>query len=292
MTATPAVRAYMALAISIAVPEVSHAEPPQLCPCMELESTVESVGLLGRMDWRSVDRSRLAELWPAISCEPVAEGPGSQGELTERCCQSCGTCGGQMVVKGLDTSLVRLRSIGVLVCRETRDDVVRTIKRLIDVAVPEKVDASYESPPSDLLENQRFMTAYRWQLREETSLLDASIYSWRDKRWVGTFTLSRCPAPQVLEQWVLDDGSMIDVTRISLNDTDHDRWVNFSYVSECVLVDRDCILSEGERLWPRLKPLAERDRATAVAVYAESCWADTNEVTYAKIGGDWVSVRD
>jgi hypothetical protein len=261
-----------------------------LCACADLESTLESVAALSAMDWQSFDRARLTEIWPTLICESDADRPQTEGELAERCCQTCETCAGQLVEESFDKSLVRPRSIGVLICRDERDEVMQTIKRLTDKTVPASVDASFENPIPNALDDGRYKSGYRWQLRETTSLADASVYP-RNERWVGTFALSRCRAPEAQEQWRLDDGTTVQVTYTSVSDLNDERFLNVSYLSECILVDKDCVVAEGERMWPHLRLLADSHAATVVMIAAQDCWSEVDEVTYAIVRGDWMKLR-
>jgi hypothetical protein len=261
-----------------------------LCACADLESTLESVAALSEMDWQSFDRARLTEIWPTLICEFDADRPQTEAELADRCCQTCETCAGQLIVESLDKSLVRPKSIGVLVCRDERDEVMQTINRLTDKTVPASVDASFENQMSNALDDERYKSGYRWHLRETTSLADAAVYPWNEG-WVGTFTLSRCRAPEVQEQWRLDDGTTVQVTYTSVSDTNDERFLNVSYLSECILADKDCVVAEGERIWPRLRLLADSHEATVVMIAAQDCWSEVQEVTYAIVRGDWMKLR-
>lgn len=89
--------------------------------CIELEPTLEGVVALLQVDWQPLDRRRLNELWrvAATPCEPVPWERGLEGvaAFKDRCCNSCGMCGGQLVTESVDKSLVSLRLIGAMMCR-------------------------------------------------------------------------------------------------------------------------------------------------------------------------------
>ena len=50
-------------------------------------------------------------------------------------------------------------------------------------------------------------------------------------------------------------------------------------------------LESGERMWPRLRPLAESHEAAVVMVAAQDCWGEAQEVTYAIVQGEWMKLR-
>jgi hypothetical protein len=176
------------------------------------------------------------------------------------------------------------------VCRDERDEVVQTIERFADATVPARVDASFERPTSNASDDESLQSGYRWRFRGATSLADAEVYPFNE-RWVGTFALSRCRVPEAQEEWRFDDGATVQVTRTSVSDTNDERFFHVSYLSECILADRDCVVAEGERMWPRLRPLAESHEATVVMIAAEVCWFEAQEVTYAIVQGDWMKLR-
>jgi hypothetical protein len=103
----------------------------------------------------------------------------------------------------------------------------------------------------------------------------------------------------VIAKWGIEGTTVVEGTvngtpmgRRGLKRWDDERRLHLNYLSECVLVDRDCLISEGDRLWKRIEPLAEREGATTVAILAEDCWHEEEEVTYAKIRGNWVRLRN
>lgn len=161
------------------------------------------------------------------------------------------------------------------------------MKQLIKAAVPEQPDASYErsDPAASVV---RFVSWNRWRSRGETFILKATVSRW-DDRWIGEFNLTRGEAVEVLEEWVLDDGSALNVIEAGVLElSDDERTFSFSYLSDCMIPDTECLDDESRRLWPRLRATAERDEATVVFLTAQDCTsASVTAFAQRDAGGEW-----
>jgi hypothetical protein len=145
------------------------------------------------------------------------------------------------------------------------------LKRLVDAAVPDQLDASYVEGWSLIEEADRIYNGYRWQAHASTFNLDVSFGRLEDS-WYGSFELIRCDAVAELEEWALKDGTKLSVTQVEVrNGDDGERELWFSYQSLCLLRDHECLDTERRTLWPSLRSVAERQNTTTVFLSSEDC---------------------
>lgn len=263
-----------------------------LCACVELESTVEAVEQVSSVDWRQLDEDALARAWPEAKPLPCESGPlsgiAAATAAIQRCCDTCGTCGGPFFHQDGDSSERGLRSILTQVCRQSSDQALSDLKRIVDVAVPRQTDAAYEEGWSLREETKSIHNAYRWHSNDGTFILEIYLGPIGD-RWAGSFELIRCNSVSVLKEWILDDGTTLNVTEADVVESaGGERELRFSYVSQCLLRDYECLQSEWRSLWPRLHSMAEVNETTTVFLSGEDCKGGSITV-YPKreTRGDW-----
>jgi len=265
----------------------AYAQEP-FCACVELESTLRALGKLTRASWKDVDEESIARTWPEANPLPCESSPlsGLAGvsAAIERCCGSCGTCGGPVL--HADSPLRHgLQSIPISICRRNPDDALSDLRRLVDAAAPESMDAILEEGWSPPVEGGRIYNAYRWRSENDTFILQVFLSPFGEQ-WYGSFQLARCEAVSAIEEWVLDDGTELAITQVEARDSGQDLW--FSYQSKCLLRDYQCLRSEWATLWPRLRSLAEDREATTVFLSAEDCnFGSITVYPKRNTHGDW-----
>lgn len=208
----------------------------------------------------------------------------AEAELYDLCCSSCGTCGGQRLFEGFDKSIVSLRAMGALVCRDARDEAVRDLDLLVEATIPRNVDESYER----LRENDSPVDTYRWDSRGESFLLTTSIFE-RQQRWIGTLEVTRCEKSADPEEWILDDGSAVEILYYVFDaDGVDDRWLHLTYATRCTLAtDTPCVESEMQRVWDRLKLESDLADVDIIALEAEDCRLKSDQTLLMKKNGTW-----
>lgn len=124
---------------------------------------------------------------------------------------------------------------------------------------------------------------------DQTFIVEARAVRGTGERWLGLFELTRCRTVEAIEEWTLDDGSVIRVLRSEVEAHPGDEvrfW--FEYLSACLMSDHECLAAESARLWPRVEALVERHRASKVFVGAEDCKRSSRTVIAArKADGRW-----
>ena len=265
------------------------AQPKESCACLELERAMEGLSAMSRMDWESLERSRLAEVWPTAiaSCEPWPTKLFVDEELYDLCCGSCGTCGGELLVEDFDGSIVSLRAMGALVCRGTQDEALRDLNRLVESAIPQNMDSLYER----VQENDSVVDTYRWDSGNETFLITSSIVE-RRRWWIGRAEVVRCETWDSLKKWSLDDGSEVDILDITMDPEGEDeRWVHLDYMTRCVLTTQSsCVQSEVQLVWSRLMAETDLTDVDVVSIVAQGCGSE-HQTTLTKRNGEWAIVR-
>ena len=281
------VSASFVLTASCTAPLVAQSQ--ESCACVELDRAMEGLSVMSRIDWEPLERSRLAEMWPTAidSCEPLPTGLFVEEEFYDLCCSTCGTCGGQRLVESDDSSIVTLHAMGVLVCRDTQDEAKRDQNRLVEAAIPQNANRSYES----VRENGLLMDTYRWDSRGETFLLKASILE-RRQAWIGRTEVIRCQKWDSLETWSLDDGSEVDILGIAIDPKSEDvRWIRLDYATRCVLAtESSCIQSEVHRVWSRLMTETDLSDVDVVSIAAQGCGSE-HQTILTKDNGEWTVSR-
>ncbi len=264
------------------------------CGCVQIMSTVSALHRLSYDNWRTIDQTALTRMWPEVAtapCGPAVEsGIAAFSAAFERCCSACGTCGGPVFVNSDDGAPAGLRAVGVMLCRDTSEQALHDLRRLVEAAVPKRPDAIREEhrwvPP---VAAESSTNAYRWRSGDQTFILEARAVRGTGERWLGLFELTRCRTVEAIEEWTLDDGSVIRVLRSEVEALPGDKvrlW--FEYLSACLMSDHECLNTESARLWPRVKALAERHRASEVFLGAEDCKRSSRTVVAArKADGRW-----
>lgn len=281
--------------ILLAVPVVALAAcaPQQetFCGCVDLESSVQAVEQVMPRDWKSEDEGSVAQVWPEANPVPCEPSPGIGLEAVtkaiQRCCDSCGTCGGPHFREG-DSSDGGLLSISVAVCRESSGAALSELKRLVDRAVPDRVDAVYEEGWVLPEGSERVYNGYRWHSDTDTFILDVRMGLFGDQ-WFGSFDITRCTPVESSEQWVLDSGKALEILEAEFRESgDGERQLWFSYLSECLLSDNQCLASEWRSFWPRLQARATQDEVTRVFLTMEDCKGGTSAVgARLRPSGEW-----
>lgn len=264
----------VALSLGIVTPAARTQIPEPFCACVDLGPTVDAVKQIAGVDWSKLDEGTVAQMWPQAEPLPCETSPLSGiAAVTagmERCCNSCGTCGGPFIDSD-GSSTHGLRSILVSVCRQSSEDGLSDLKRLVDATVPEQLDASYEEGWSLSEKAGRIYNGYRWQAHGSTFILHAFLGPWEDSQY-GSFELTRCDAVTELEEWVLEGGTKLSVTEVKVEKADDgERQLWFSYQTQCLLRDYKCLQSEWRILWPGLRSVAEREDTTTIFLSSEDC---------------------
>jgi hypothetical protein len=264
------------------------------CGCVQIMSTVSALHRLSHDNWRTIDQTALTRMWPGVAtvpCAPVAEsGIAAFSAAIERCCSTCGTCGAPIFVNSDDGAAAGLRAVGVMLCRDTSEQALHDLRRLVEAAVPERPDAIREEhrwvPP---VAADSSTNAYRWRSGDQTFIVEARAVRASGEWWLGLFELTRCRTVEAIEEWTLDDGSVIRVLRSEVEALPGDEirlW--FEYLSVCLMSDHECLDAESARLWPRVKALAEGHGASKVFVGAEDCTRSSRTVVAAReADGRW-----
>lgn len=248
--------------------------PEPFCACVDLESAVDAVKQIAIADWSKLDEGTVAQMWPEAKPLPCETSPltgiGAVTAAIERCCDSCGTCGGPSFYPE-GSSMRGLLHLHVSVCRQNSDEGLSDLKRLVDATVPERFDASYEQGWSLSEEGGTIYNGYRWQIHGNAFILDAFFGPWEQSRY-GSFDLTRCNAVSKAEEWVLENRTKLSVTEVRVEKAeDGERKLWFSYQTQCLLRDYECLESEWQLLWPRLRSVAEREDTTTVFLSSEDC---------------------
>lgn len=265
---------HLALCVGLAVPADSQQLSDSYCGCIDLDSTVDALRRVTNVDWTELEEGDVARVWPQarpIPCESSSlTGVGAVAQGIERCCASCGTCGGPYFgPEGGSTQGLQYISVGV--CRGSRARALSDLKRLVDAVVPDQRDASYEEGWATSESEGGTHNEYRWTSSGTTFNVRAFVATWEDSIY-GSFELAQCDRVNELEEWVFEGGTQLSVTEVDVRTTsDGERQFWFAYETRCVIADYECLKAEWRVLWPRLRLLAERENTTTVFLSSEAC---------------------
>ncbi len=282
----------VALPIAIVAPSTRTEMKESSCACVDLGPTIEAVKEIASTDWDTLDEASLARMWPdakPLPCESSSlSGLAAVAEAIERCCSTCGTCGAPFFRSKDESSENGLDSIHLQVCRDSSEQALSELKGIVDVARPRQTDATYERGWSLGEQTESIHNAYRWHTDDDTFILEVNL-GLTGAQWIGLFDLTRCYSATVVQKWTLDNGTMLDVTRTEVIESEngkHELW--FSYLSQCLLRDHTCLRAERRNFWPRLRSVAESKGATKVFLDAEDCKGQSiGAAAWRNPHGDW-----
>jgi hypothetical protein len=278
---------FLLLVTTAQEPRVMEEKP--FCACVEMQSSLDAIGRLSRADWTSVDHDALTAVWPGavpLPCEENSrDGIAAVTASMERCCNTCGTCGGPFLDE-LNPS--ELRSILISACRESSIQLETEMKQLVRAAVPADVTAVYEQGWSLLdAKDESLSNGYRWHAGTNIFALRVLMGQF-EGQWYGSFELRRCDLVSGLDHWVLDDGDSFEILESEVKETVAGRReLSFSYSSYCVEQDYRCLHSEWQRLWPRLRSVAVRNDVDTIFLSAEGCGGGTTVFPKRDSNGVW-----
>jgi hypothetical protein len=282
----------VALSIAIVAPSTHTQTREPFCACIDLGPTIEAVKEIASADWGTLDKAALVRMWPEaepLPCETSSlSGIAAVTAAMERCCSTCGTCGGPFFHPKDESSEDGLDLIYLQVCRDSSEQALSELKAVVDVARPRQTDAAYEQGWSLREETESIHNAYRWHTDDDTFILEVNLGLMGDQ-WIGMFDLTRCYSVSVVQKWTLDNGTTLDVTRskVVASETGK-RNLRFAYLSQCLLGDHTCLHSEWRSLWPRLRSVAESKDTTIVFMSAENCKGGSIGVAAERNPrGDW-----
>ena len=281
-------RALQVLLLSSILGSCAPQEPP-FCACVGVESSLEAIERVSLADWADLEPGAMRTIWPEAEPLPCEEssvsGIEAVTESMERCCSSCGTCGGPFFDEA-DPS--ELRAVLIVACRESADDVETEMKQLVYAAVPPGITtASEEGWSLEEATDRNLSNGYRWEDGESIFALRARMGEFRG-HWLGSFELMRCDVVNGQDRWILEDGSSFEVLEYEIEGTPaQERKLRVSYSSQCVARDFLCLESEWRRLWPRLRSEAERSEVDGIYLTAEGCGGGVSVFPKRASSGDW-----
>jgi hypothetical protein len=264
----------VALSVGIVAPGTTAQIREPFCACIDLGPTIEAVREIAAADWGTLDEAALPQMWPeaeSLPCETSSlSGIAAVAAGIERCCSTCGTCGGAFF-HSIGSSEHGLKSIQIQVCRDSSDEALSELKKIVDVALARRTDATYEQGWSPREEAEFIHNAYRWHTDVDTFIVEVNL-GLKGDQWVGLFDLTRCYSVSVVQKLTLDHGATFDVTRTEVIESESGkRELWFSYLSQCLLRNRACLHAEWRNLWPHLRSVAESKDVAIVFLSAEDC---------------------
>jgi hypothetical protein len=207
--------------------------------------------------------------WPRVSVFPCA--PDDKGGVQAvvdhiaSCCETCELCGGPVLNNG--PSLAGLDMVDLWVCPRPLQSQRAALQRLRQAAIGFKrqVKASAYRTEARMIEGDS------WVSKGELFTARADAIA-TGNGWMGNFQVGRCRSEDVKDTWQIDRDVTVQVTGTDVTTGDGNESVlSFSYLTTCLLEDRDCQATELERLWPTLRSLAGRRKVTAIHVILENC---------------------
>lgn len=100
---------------------------------------------------------------------------------------------------------------------------------------------------------------------------------------------TRCEKSADPEEWILDDGSVVEILYYVLDaDGVDDRWLHLTYATRCTLAtDTPCVESEMQRVWDRLKLESDLADVDIIALEARDCRLRSDQTLLMKKNGTW-----
>jgi hypothetical protein len=234
--------------------------------CVSLDRAANALERVGKQDWRRIAPTTLD--WPRVAVVPAepAEQLGlhAAAERIERCCETCELCGGPVTDEA--PKRTGLRMVDLWVCPRPLRSVRDSLQRLTQAVV-----VSSAKPTSVYRDDSRMIDGYSWISNGELFTLRADTIA-SDGGWIGHFQVGRCRSEDVIDTWQIDGDVTVRVTRADVQASkgkDKELW--FAYFTRCLAQDRACRNTELDRLWPRLRALADRQTITRVSIDAEDC---------------------
>lgn len=233
--------------------------------CIRLDEAAKGIERIVGRDWRHTGRAVLEKEWPRVPNVAASEAgpPTGLGALTEHIGRLCETCDGCEGV-GMDDDERGLRVIDLWICPRTLTGVRSALLALTRAAVgPERTANSVYKT------EERVIEGYSWASSKDVFTLRADAIS-IDGGWIGNFMLGRCGMENVQDAWQAADNRTVYIRDADIEEGPN-RVLRFTYVTICLIEDAPCRATELDGVWPTMRSLAERQRATQILVSAEDC---------------------
>ncbi len=246
-------RTSAAFAFVILVP-ISHAcrSSEETPPCAGIQSTLDAVRGLSRLDWRELDEATLESVWPISRdlrpfCKNCSTDEGFRAVLN--CCQSCEIC--PSLAFDRPNEARTLMAVSVATCPKVIDEAFRDRNMVIEAMEPAET-VTHEFSVEDVR-----VQSFAWERDGYQRALDASI-GLQDGQWVAYVTLWQCTLEPAVRDLPGPDGKRLRATHIEVDSSDSSSAeLHIEYDTDCDPRDRRCIEAETQAMLPTVRDMAE-----------------------------------
>ena len=223
---------------------------------------------LGARDWRRITPPILEADWPqppVVPAEPTDKiGLDAIFEAIGRCCETCDLCGGPVMDE--TPGRAGLRMVDLWICPQPFRKVRASLQQLTHAVL-----GSGASPTDVYREDSRIIDWYSWTSNGELFSLRAEMVE-SEGYWSSHIQAGRCRAEDVIDMWQMAGDMPALVTRVDVDPSDDkEKRLRFGYFTRCLVHARGCQNAELDRLWPRVRSLAEDQSITTIHISPEDC---------------------